>query len=175
MRNSKAIRLLCLFMLTLLLLCSCQKDDGAPEGMKKISDDNVAYNFYVYTQWLVDEGVKNCAYYSATDRSNVTMTSYVPDQTFDTVTQFYQSCIETYKRDFNDFQVVEETTTKMDMFDAYLVTYTFTFGEKTYKVMQAMTLHGSIMYMFTYTSSPELFESHLEEALGMLGALKFAA
>ena len=174
MRNSKAIRLLCLFMLTIVLFCSCQQDD-TPEGMKKISGDNVAYNFYVYTQWLVDEGVTNCAYYSATDRSNVTMTSYVPDQTFDTVQQFYQSCIETYKRDFENFEVVEETTTKMDMFDAYLVTYTFTFGEKTYKVMQAMTLRGNIMYMFTYTSSPELFDSHHKEALDMLGVLKFAA
>lgn len=163
-------------MIALVLCCtSCGKDSSVPDGMKKISDDTVAYDFFVYEKWLVDDGVTNCAYYSASDRSNVSVTSYTPDAEFITVEDYYNSWIETHRRDLNNFTIVEEGRVMMHIFDAYQLVYTFTVGETSYKTYQALTLHGSIIYVFTYMSSPELYDSHIEEALGMLAELKFAA
>lgn len=174
MKLKKLIALI-LSVLCVLSLVSCSKDDGVPEGMKKISDDSVAYDFYVYTEWLVDDNVTDCAYFSETDRSNVSMTSYFPSENHVTVQDFYNSTIETYKRDFNDFTLLEEGKAKMGMFDAYEIVYTFRFGEQIFKVYQTMTLRGSIMYIFTYTSSPDIYESHLGAVKNMLGELKFRA
>ena len=162
----------CLIMLSTV---SCSNESDVPEGMKKISEDNVAYDFFVYSHWLVDDGVTDCAYYSASDRSNVSMSSYLPDESHVMVEDFYQAVLATYRRDFNNFTLLEEGRTKMHMFDAYQIEYTFTFGEVTYQVYQAMTLRDTTMYVFTYTSSPEFYESHMKEVAGMLEALRFEA
>jgi len=174
MKIKRILALICA-CLTVLSLVSCNKTEEVPEGMKKISDDSVAYDFFVYTHWLVDDGVTDCAYFSESDRSNVSMSSYFPDASHETVQDFYNATIATYKRDFNNFTIIEEGTTDMHVFDAYQIVYTFTFGETTYKVYQSMTLRDTVMYMFTYTSSPELYDVHIEEVLKMLAELKFRA
>lgn len=173
--NIKKILALICACIVMLSAVSCSNETDVPDGMKRVSDDNVAYDFFVYTNWLVDDGVTNCAYYSASDRSNVSMSSYLPGKTHVMVEDFYQAALATYERDFNNFTLIEEGRTKMHMFDAYQIVYTFTFGEDTYKVYQAMTLRDTTMYVFTYTSSPELYDSHMEEVLGMLEALRFEA
>ena len=67
MKLKRILALVCA-CLTVLMLVSCKKDTTVPDGMKRISDDSVAYDFFVYTHWLVDDNVRDCAYFSASDR-----------------------------------------------------------------------------------------------------------
>ena len=93
MKSKKIISFIAIFLLVSLTLVSCSKDSDAPDGMKELSTDKNAYNFYVYTQWIVDEQNTQCVYYSAADRSNVSMSAYVPDESFETVEQYYLSLL----------------------------------------------------------------------------------
>ena len=176
MKMQKFISLIAVILLISVSLISCNKETDAPDGMKELSNDNNAYNFYVYTQWIVDEQNTQCAYYSAADRSNVSMSAYAPDTSFNTVGEYYNACIEQYKRDLPEFVLVESNNdAQMFEYNAYKVIYTFTFGGQKFKVMQVMTLHQGLIYMFSYTSSPENYDLHIKDAEAMLAEITFEA
>lgn len=176
MKSKKIISFIAIFLLVSLTLVSCSKDSDAPDGMKELSTDKNAYNFYVYTQWIVDEQNTQCAYYSAADRSNVSMSAYVPDESFETVEQYYTACVKQYEETLTDFKSLESNNdAKMFEYNAYKLIYTFSFGGQQFKVMQVMTLHQGLIYIFSYTSSPENFDSHLEDAEAMLAEITFDA
>lgn len=174
MNTRRSISLIAIILIV-LTLASCQ-DVSAPEGMKEISTDAHAYNFYVYTQWIVDEQNNQCAYYSTADRSNVSMSAYVPDPSYTTVQEYYEACKAQYAEDFTDFTVVEESTdAKMFEYNAYKIVYTFSFGDEQFKVMQVLTLHHNLIYVYTYTATPENYDKHLESAEAMLAEITFDA
>ena len=176
MKNSKIISLLTVIRILSIMMVSCANDSDAPDGMKELSTDKNAYNFYVYTQWIVDEQNTQCAYYSAADRSNVSMAAYVPDESFKTMAEYHNACIEQYKRDLSKFELVESNSdAKMFEYNAYKLIYTFEFGGQQFKVMQVMTLHQGLVYIFSYTSSPDNYDFHIKEAEAMLAEITFEA
>ncbi len=176
MINKKTFSLIAVVLLLVIVLTSCKKESNAPEGMVELSDDSHAYNFYVYTQWVKDENNSQCAYYSTADRSNVSMSAYIPDADHASVADYYNDLKEQYKKDFEDFDVVEEgTDAKIFKYNAYKMVYTFSFGGEQFKVMQVLTLHGGLIYVFTYTSSPENYDKHIEQANKMLAEITFEA
>ena len=176
MKNQKIISLLTIVLIVSLMMVSCSKDSDAPDGMKELSTDKNAYNFYVYTQWIVDEQNTQCAYYSATDRSNVSMAAYIPDESFKTMEEYYNACVDQYRNDLQEFELVDSNT-EAEMYDynAYKLVYTFKFGGQQFKVMQVMTLHQGLVYIFSYTSSPENYDLHIKEAEAMLAEITFEA
>ncbi len=50
--------------------------------------------------------------------------------------------------------------------------YTATVTGKPYRFMQVVAMKGGAVYIFTYTSTEELFDSHLEEVEQILGYLE---
>ena len=165
MKNSKIISLLTVILIMSIMMVSCANDSDAPDGMKELSTDKNAYNFYVYTQWIVDEQNTQCAYYSAADRSNVSMAAYVPDESFKTMAEY-----------LSKFELVESNSdAKMFEYNAYKLIYTFEFGGQQFKVMQVMTLHQGLVYIFSYTSSPDNYDFHIKEAEAMLAEITFEA
>ena len=176
MKNNKIISLLTVILIVSLTLVSCSNNSEAPDGMKELSTDNNAYNFYVYTQWIVDEQNTQCAYYSAVDRSNVSMSAYVPDESFKTMQEYFDACVEQYKKDLSSYTEIEKSNdAKMFEYNAFKLVYTFEFGGQQFKVMQVMTLHQGIVYVYSYTSSPENYDLHLKDAEAMLAEITFEA
>ncbi len=176
MKNKKILSFIAVLLLLVLTLTSCKEASNAPEGMHELSNDSHAYNFYVYTQWVTDEKNSQCAYYSKGDRSNVSMSAYIPDADHTSVADYYNDLKEQYKKDFADFTIVEEgTDAKMYKYNAYKLVYTFSFGGEQFKVMQVLTLHTGLIYVFTYTSSPENYDSHLDAVNAMLAEITFDA
>ena len=57
--------------------------------------------------------------------------------------------------------------------DSLQYVFTFTYHEKSYRILQALFVKGSYIYTFTYTASEELYESHLAEAESILAAIQF--
>ena len=176
MKSKKFISFITVILIVALAMVSCSKDSDAPDGMKELSTDKNAYNFYVYTQWIVDEQNTQCAYYSSTDRSNVSMAAYAPDASFKTVEEYYNATVKQYEDSLADFVKVESNSdAKMFEYNAYKLVYTFSFGGQQFKVMQVMTLHQGLIYIFSYSSSPDSFDLHIEDAEAMLKEITFEA
>ena len=177
--------LLCVLTLTVLVISatSCSGAD-APDGMQLASEDNVPYCLYVPKSWVVDNDDNvSSAYYSATDTSNVTVTSY-PDSM--TVEKYWETCVADYTASLDGFTVDEaKTATKvMGGKEAKQYIYTFTFGGVKYKVAQTITSRDGIIYNFTYTSTDTYtdsegktvegkFDAHYAEAESILSEFIF--
>lgn len=158
-------------VLCTVVLCTVSCSDGnAPEGMQLASDDNVPYCLYVPKSWVVDadDNIAS-AYYSATDTSNVTVTSY-PDSM--TVEKYWEMCVADYTASLDGFTVDEsKTATKvMGGKEAKQYIYTFTFGGVKYKVAQTITTRDGIIYNFTYTSTDTYTDSEGKTVEGKFDA-----
>ncbi|MBR2370717.1 MAG: hypothetical protein IKA82_01725 [Clostridia bacterium] len=179
----KSILSILLLLVLVLGMASCSNAE-APDGMQLASEDNVPYCLYVPKSWVVDNDDNfSSAYFSATDTSNVTVTSY-PDSM--TVEKYWETCVADYTASLDDFTVDEsKTATKvMGGREAKQYIYTFTFGGVKYKVAQTITTRDGIIYNFTYTSTDTYtdsegktvegkFDTHYAEAENILSEFIF--
>ncbi len=151
-------------------------DVTPPEGMKLVSDNEVAYRFYAPKDWIRDvSNGQNLVYVSETDRSNVSMMAYEPkDFTTYTVDTYWEECKEAYEAMFEQFEVISEKETTLDggKRQAKVYEYTYTLGGVTYKTRQTVCM-VSMIYTMTYTALPENFDAHMEDVLKMEEALHF--
>ena len=69
----KIISIVCALLCVSLLLGACSKsEDGAPDGMKQASSDNVDYIMYVPENWKVDKSeLYTSAFYSSADATSI--------------------------------------------------------------------------------------------------------
>ena len=147
------------------------RTDGAPESMKIASSDKVEYVLYVPSKWIVDSSVTAGAYYSDTDLSNVNVVSYYGDEM--TVTEYWDMCDAEYKAQFSNYSLHENYKSKLGSRNAYVYIFTLSFDGKDYKMLQAISAYGELMYTFTYTAEEEIFDSHLDEVKLMMEQFKF--
>ena len=167
----RIITLLAAVMLLSLCLglASCGKDPTVPDGYQLISNDDVPYRFYAPTQWSINTGTAgNSVYYTATDRSMVVVTSYVPDSGQETIDAFWAYVEGEYKAVYGDYMLVESAASAIGGRNAMRYTFTATIGAQPCKVLQVVTAYGNSYYMLTYTSTPENFDAHLEDVEGMI-------
>ncbi len=148
----------------------------APEGMKLVSDNEVAYRFFAPESWIRDvNNGQNFVYVSETDRSNVSVMAYEPeDYTTYTVEKYWSECKAVYETSFENFTVISESETTLDggTRQAKVFEYTYTLGGVTYHTRQTVCMAGMI-YAMTYTALPENYDAHLEDVIKMEEALHF--
>ncbi len=167
--------------LVVLGLCSCNKDvvSEVPSGMKEASGDKVDYSFYIPENWTADvENGATTAYYSETDRSNVSVMAFSANYTDDTLADWWSSFESDFKNVYSDFEVVSAENVVLDGIAALKTVFKGTLEDYEYQFMQVaavkdVTLSKPQIYVFTYTSVPEAYESHLEDVQSMLDAFDF--
>ena len=169
-------RLICVIaalVLTTSALVSCTPDLDTPDGMQAASLDGVEYALYVPEGWVVNKnsGVSG-AYVSAYDKSNVNLISYVPTTAM-TAEQYWTVCEESYKAEFDNYTFVESGSVTMAGQPAPYYVYTATIGGDDYKFLQAIVGSNGIFYNLTYTATPELYDSHVEEVMSVIEAFTF--
>lgn len=178
-------------------------DVKAPEGMKVVSYDEHYYYFFVPENWKINSNTTvSSAYFSDSDRSNVTMQMcMVSESEIDkTVDQYFRECEEKYKEIFTLYTPIlveygdekseegsDETTettetvgenkmeshVKMGGRNAKRFVYEFEYGGVKYRQMQVICAKGGVFYVLTYTSSQdETFDSHLPDVEKMIEAFK---
>ena len=151
-------------------------DVEAPEGMKLVSDNEVAYRFFAPESWIRDvKNGQNLVYVSENDRSNVSVMAYEPeDYTTYTVEQYWSECKAEFEASFEDFTLVSEGETTLDggSRKAKVFEYTYTLGGVTYHTRQTVCIVG-MLYAVTYTALPENYDAHLEDVIKMEEALHF--
>lgn len=152
-----------------LLLAGCNKDPDAPTGMKTASGEGADYTLFVPDDWTVDitTGATG-AYYSNADTSGVLVTSWDLPNTDTTLDEWWETNLDEIQNVYTDVTVEDSENILIDGNHAVKYTWTGTLGDYTYRVLQAATIKNGNVYLFTYTSLPDLYESHMEDVDQML-------
>lgn len=171
-------KIVAILLLLAVAVCAaaCKKDDGVPDGMMDVSAADVAYRLFVPNTWVANNqsGVSG-AYVSNTDRSNVTVTAYIPDTDGVTPTSYWEDvCLPAYSAAFAAFHAVGEgADTTLGGRNARQYIYTFTLDGTEYECMQTVAVQGGFVYSLTYTAETAKYADHTEEVATILSAFVF--
>lgn len=154
-------------------------DDGkdAPEGMKACFGADVAYRFYVPSDWEIDLDSAIYAAYVKDDHASVSVVPYMPTQEHLSVSEYWDMIREQTEKLFGaDAMQVDETKTHKEMLgsrEATVWEYTLTIGGVTYRYRQYIAAYRSMMYSLTYTATEENFDRHTADVDRMVVAFAF--
>ncbi len=154
------------------------EDPNTPEGMQRVSTDEVIYRFYAPSEWIIDQdNGHSLVYASETDRSNVSVMSYLPSASADVSVESYkEATVSEYKNNpaFENFTVVsEDKEQKLGGAAAVVCEFSYTMGDVHYRCRQVFSGYRGMVYVMTYTATADLYETHLDEAVAMQNALTF--
>lgn len=168
--KNKLLLLLILAILT-LSMASCGKkgEYEAPAGFQTVSDENADYCFYVPDDWTRDMSTAAAgAYFNSADPSSVSVMAWELEYSDSDLEDWWKTNTEDLALTFNNLQIEDEQNTTLDDNYAKRYTYTADLGVNTYKFMQEACLKNGNVYVFTYTSLVDTFDSHLDEVEEML-------
>lgn len=183
MKKYKIIALLFVVVIVCATLISCGKDkNGVPSGMIEVGGElNTEYRLFVPSDWTVDIATGFVSAH-AQDGSNVSVqvistggvltssTDYiirVDNETYNGLTEYFEKVyLPTIQTTFVDFTLDEQYTQGQKLGEeerACKYVYSVTSGGKEFKIMQILAVHGSEIYIFTYTAREPNYDKHLEE------------
>ena len=145
----------------------------APEGMKLASTEERPYRFFVPESWMTDyRSALSAAYFLDSDKSNVSLQGHMLGVDDMSLEDYWKQNEQKYKNLYGENYTLIETDTeaKMGGNNSAKYIYTVKSGNNTYKIMQTVCVKGAMAYVFTYTSTPELFDSHIDDVNKMLDA-----
>lgn len=151
-------------------LASCEKDEYAPPaGMITASDEKADFYFYVPDDWTVDYSTAAAgAYFSASDPSSVSVMAWELEYSDTSLDDWWAVNQEDIMLVFQNFTLESEENTTVDELYAKKYVYTASLGEYNYKIMQTACIKDATVYLFTYTSVLENYDTHLDDVSQML-------
>ena len=146
----------------------------APEGMKLVTGNDVAYRFFAPEAWIIGEAdAAALVYASETDRSNVTVLGYAAPDGY-SVADYWKDVQDDYKAALQDYTLTAEpASSTMGGKRATVYEYTYSLGGVSYKCRQTICVYGYMIVVMTYTALSENYDAHLSEAEQMQNALIF--
>ena len=143
--------------------------------MQLASNDDVAYRFYVPKSWILDKSLPtSSAYVSESDRSNVNVTVYMPEEDhIESVDDYFATCLEQLKKGMEIVGEVTGTEVTLDGRPGKTYEYTGVVSGKTYRFAQTVTSYRGMIYTITYTATEESYDTHRATYLDMLAAFDF--
>lgn len=162
-------------ILALSVLTACaEKESGIPSGMQRVSSDELGCNLHVPENWTKSSFTTNAigAYCSNSDPTNVTVMAWNVDasETLDSWWEKYRSDFDLV---FDEFKLVSSENTTMGNVAAVKHTYTAKLGDTEYNYVQCACLHWSMVYVMTFTSIPDFFESHTDDISDIITYFEF--
>ena len=162
MKRFTALAVMLVMLCTVLV--SCKKDTTVPDGMKLASGDAASYYLYIPEDWVVDLATAaTTAHVSQTDRSNISVSAWSLENADDTVDVWYDTAVEELKVSHTDFE--EVSVTENTLSGVYAKDYVFTakLGGEARQYRQVAAVRSGVVYVLTYSTTPELFEEYLDE------------
>lgn len=164
-----------------MLLSGCAAKPEAsdiPKGMKIFSNEYVDYTAYIPEAWIVNEPTATpYAYVGSQDASsiNIVAQSLSNEQIEAGLEAYWEEYAESFKQNMPDFESVSEVTEGflLDKTAASQYIYTGTVSGVKYQFQQTVCMHGGYVYIITYTSTPELFNEHIEDVEQVINTFKF--
>ena len=155
-----------------LSLASCGDKSGAPDGMKNAAREEDPYYLYVPQSWMTNKGDIVGAYYSNSDKSNITVMPYGGDLA--SSDEYWEDFKKRCTDEFAEFEVITEKAPKIiSKRNALQYTYKLKIDGVTYQCQQTVLSYGNLLYVITYTATAEKYEAHLEEIDSILAAFTF--
>ena len=153
MKRTLAALLALIMIICALLLTSCKKNDGIPDGMQLVrGGEDVGYYFYGPEEWIVANiGDISCTYASKVDMSSMTFTETVmPDGS---IKEYFES--EKTKFPYEITVVVDGEECLFGNADTTAIKYEYSYVYKdfSYSCMQIFVKNAERFYIFTYTAS----------------------
>ena len=168
----KKIIVLIIAVAALLSLVSCGKKTDAPNGMKNAAREDDPYCLYVPQSWVTNKGDIVGAYYSNTDKSNITVMPYGGD--FATTEEYWEDFKKRCTDEFAEFEVIKENEPKVvSGRNALQFVYKLKIDGEVYQCQQTVLAYGNLLYVITYTAAAEKYESHIADIDNILSVLSF--
>ena len=168
--------LLCTVLLAActVLLFGCAGEDYVPDGYMLASGDVNDFDLYVPKSWTVSlsDGTV-AAYYSAADPSSVSVMPGGLEHADTTVDDWWEGYVSDFEKVYKDFALLSESDAEMGGENGRKYEYKGTLGDYTYRFELTAVIHEGNIYMFTYTSTEELFANHTDEVGKMIGYFSF--
>ena len=142
-----------------------------PEGMKLASTDERAYRFFVPTTWQINKRADmSAAYYSESDKSNVSVQLYIcgTGDEVQSIDTYFARCEKSYTELFTSYELISSEDIKMSGIDAKKYVMNITSGGVEYKMMQAIVKKGDAIYCMTYTATAENYDLHTSDVERMI-------
>lgn len=174
-RNEKMKKLISAILVLCMMLsfAACSGDDEIPDGMKNVASDKDAYYLYVPQSWVDNNNGVVGAYYSAIDRSNISVTAYSGEE-FVSSEEYWDSFKADIDNIASEFEVIKENEPKViGGKNAIQHTYKMTVSGVKYKVQQMLVAYSNIMYVVTYTAAEDRFDAHTEDIQRIIDEFKF--
>ena len=149
------------------------QDDEGNEYVLASHEKNV-FNFYVPSTWVVAEsGEIAGAYFYSTegDKSNVTLMEYVSAYEIDGAKEYWEDFQKQYDQPIEIVSIDENA--KLADRDAFAVEYKTSMNGGNYKIKQIFLASSNIIYIFTYTSTEQFYDVHLDEVAKMIEMFEF--
>ncbi|MBE6598002.1 MAG: hypothetical protein E7638_01020 [Ruminococcaceae bacterium] len=161
---------LLLAMTALFSSCGNNNELDAPGGMKIACDPEITdYRLFVPEEWTVDMTTSaSGAYYSNSDPSGVSMMVWDLEYANSTLDDWWAANETDIAMVFDNYALESKENTTIDGNYAQKYVYTADLGENQYKVMQIGALKDGTVYLFTYTSLQNLYDSHLEDVAAIV-------
>jgi hypothetical protein len=172
-------RILCaialLLALTSLAACSPEVPD-VPEGMIEISNDKVDYHLYVPDKWTAETstGVIT-AKYSDSIMVNVSMMAATATPETADIESYWNQYTDNFSATIEDFELIKKNeAVLLDGHEAARYVYKGTVaGSVEAQYQQIICIKDGVIYIFTYTASPDKYEEYLPDVADMLKNFKF--
>ena len=148
-------------------------DSKTPEGMEIASEKHLEYRLYVPKTWVCDaESGASEAYYPESGRSNISVTSYPPEESI-SVTDHFARCENEYKTLVPGYERLSEAQGTVAGRTAYSYTYRAVVDGVEFRIMQTLFAYDSMIYSITYTALAENFDLHMADVEAVLNAFRF--
>ena len=162
-------RIISAFLLVLMCatvcasLASCSSKE-AHMGFQIISTDDHEFVLEAPDYWSI---TSQNGYVSAKtdgqsgDESNLSVTSFRMMEGITTPEEYFENAIVKSFGEANSMQIISrDVDTKMGDEKAKKYVYTLDMYGQEYKYMMVICAHGSSLYVFTYTSTEQFYETH---------------
>lgn len=180
---------LALLLLTALCLTACggKGNDNTPHGMQLASDTTVVdYSLYVPEDWIVDLSAGAVsAYHAKNDASSVAMNQWNLSGLATEITSvedWWKQYVPVFEATFEEFALESEEECVLDGVNGRKYVYTGKLytgnpdtedGKTAFRFMQVAVIRRGMVYVFTYTSTTDVYESNLTDVNAILDAFRF--
>lgn len=177
-KKVKKIILVLTVISALLMLNSCakDKDPNVPEGMTVSENEAVDYYLYYPEEWRLDrnDGMVS-VYASEGDRSNVSVTAFTVPQGVTNIEEYLNSDYLGYvESNFPELEMLTEAeVSTLGGVESRKYVFTANIAGADYKFMQNITYRYGYVYIFTYTSTVDAFDTHIDDVTAMAEAFEF--
>lgn len=161
--------------ITLLTFASCAKTEvDVPQGMQRASGEYTDYNLFVPDSWQVETstGVVT-AKYSDSILVNVSLMAATLENKEQTPDEYFDEYSEKFSTVYEDFNIEAREDTLLDSHAAKKFVYTGKVTGVDAKYMQVVCIKSGIVYLFTYTASPDRYDKYLPDVEKMLEHFSF--